>query len=416
MTTVRSKGFARRLRGHVDFRTVAGCGLLTLLLVPSGISHWRLDGDPRPPSAAEVGAAAGQVSRRQAALGADQKKLSAANAQLTALQTQAEVLTNRYDQALVNEQQALAAYQITQGRLSGAERAERVSRRQVGNFAAEEFESGVGFNSASAMLGDVHGPQAYLNQVGLGQVLAQYGTDTLAANQANAAVARVFRIQAHDLLVAQQADVRAANDLKLAVQAAVTRQLDFVQADKTAAGTAAAQLAAAQAHEASLQAARQAALAAEAAAQATTAGGPSSTVQAPSWAWSSGASATQGDVAANWALSQLGKPYLWGGSGPGAFDCSGLTMQAWAHAGVPLLHYTGYQWAEGPHVPIDQLQRGDLVFFATNTSDPATIHHVGIYIGNGMMVDAPYTGAFIRIDSINAPGGLIGAVRPAASA
>jgi cell wall-associated NlpC family hydrolase len=416
VTTVRSKGFARRLRGHVDFRTVAGCGLLTLLLVPSGISHWRLDGDPRPPSAAEVGAAAGQVSRRQAALGADQKKLSAANAQLTALQTQAEVLTNRYDQALVNEQQALAAYQITQGRLSGAERAERVSRRQVGNFAAEEFESGVGFNSASAMLGDVHGPQAYLNQVGLGQVLAQYGTDTLAANQANAAVARVFRIQAHDLLVAQQADVRAANDLKLAVQAAVTRQLDFVQADKTAAGTAAAQLAAAQAHEASLQAARQAALAAEAAAQATTAGGPSSTVQAPSWAWSSGASATQGDVAANWALSQLGKPYLWGGSGPGAFDCSGLTMQAWAHAGVPLLHYTGYQWAEGPHVPIDQLQRGDLVFFATNTSDPATIHHVGIYIGNGMMVDAPYTGAFIRIDSINAPGGLIGAVRPAASA
>jgi cell wall-associated NlpC family hydrolase len=81
---------------------------------------------------------------------------------------------------------------------------------------------------------------------------------------------------------------------------------------------------------------------------------------------------------------------------------------------VPLLHYTGYQWAEGPHVPIDQLQRGDLVFFATNTSDPATIHHVGIYIGNGMMVDAPYTGAFVRIDPIDFPG-LIGAIRPAAS-
>jgi cell wall-associated NlpC family hydrolase len=390
-----------------------------VLLAPSEVSSWRLAGAAwldggRPPSAAQIGAAAGQVSRRQAALGAEQKKLSAANAQLTALQTQAEVLANRYDQALVNEQQALSAYQVTQGRLSGAERAERVSRQQVGNFAAEEFEAGVGFDSASAMLGDQHGPQAYLNQAGLGQILAQYGTDTLAANQANAAVAKVFRIQAHDLLVAQQADLRAANDLKLAVQAAVARQVDFVRADKTAANTAAAQLAAAQAHEASLQAARQAALAAQASQQATSAGGPSSTVQAPNWAWSSGASATQGDVAANWALSQLGKPYLWGGAGPQAFDCSGLTMQAWAHAGVPLLHYTGYQWGEGPHVPLDQLQRGDLVFYATNTADPATIHHVGIYIGNGMMVDAPYTGAFVRIDPIGFPG-LIGAVRPAAS-
>ena len=118
-----------------------------LLLAPSGVSSWRLVGAAwfdggRPPSAAQIGAAAGQVSRRQAALGAVQKKLSAANAQLTALQTQAEVLANRYDQALVNEQQALSAYQVTQGRLSGAERAERVSRQQVGNFAAEEFESG----------------------------------------------------------------------------------------------------------------------------------------------------------------------------------------------------------------------------------------------------------------------------------
>jgi cell wall-associated NlpC family hydrolase len=64
-------------------------------------------------------------------------------------------------------------------------------------------------------------------------------------------------------------------------------------------------------------------------------------------------------------------------------------------------------------VALDQLRRGDLLFYATNTSDPSTIHHVGIYLGGGMMVDAPYTGAFVRIDSIYAPGGLIGAVRPA---
>jgi cell wall-associated NlpC family hydrolase len=88
-------------------------------------------------------------------------------------------------------------------------------------------------------------------------------------------------------------------------------------------------------------------------------------------------------------------------------------MVAWEQAGVDLLHYTGYQWQEGPHVPLDQLQRGDLVFYATDTSDPGTIHHVGIYIGNGEMVDAPYTGAYVRIDSIYQPGLMSTGVDPA---
>ena len=87
-------------------------------------------------------------------------------------------------------------------------------------------------------------------------------------------------------------------------------------------------------------------------------------------------------------------------------------MVAWAHAGVALLHYTGDQWVEGVHVSLGSLQRGDLLFFATDNSDPATIHHVGIYIGGGDMVDAPYTGVDVRIDSIDAPGVPIGAVRP----
>jgi peptidoglycan DL-endopeptidase CwlO len=137
-------------------------------------------------------------------------------------------------------------------------------------------------------------------------------------------------------------------------------------------------------------------------------------VVAPAWASDAGASVAQGNVAANWALSQLGKPYQWGAAGPNSYDCSGLALQAWARAGVRLLHWTGFQWVSGPHVPLAELRRGDLVFFATNTADPATIHHVGIYIGHGLMVDAPYTGAFVEIDSIYAVGGLIGATRPAA--
>jgi cell wall-associated NlpC family hydrolase len=117
--------------------------------------------------------------------------------------------------------------------------------------------------------------------------------------------------------------------------------------------------------------------------------------------------------AVKFAYRQVGKPYQWGGAGPYSYDCSGLAMVAWAHAGVQIAHWTGYQWDSGPHVPLDQLRRGDLVFFATNTADPDTIHHVGIYLGNGMMIDAPYTGAVVRVESIDNPGGLIGAVRPA---
>ena len=87
-------------------------------------------------------------------------------------------------------------------------------------------------------------------------------------------------------------------------------------------------------------------------------------------------------------------------------------MVAWSHAGVALLHYTGDQWVEGVHVPLGALQRGDLLFYATNNADPATIHHVGIYIGGSNMVDAPYTGVNVRIDGMYAPGTPIGAVRP----
>jgi len=397
---------------------IIACGLLAALSLPVIPSRWRLDANPNPPSQGQISAAENQARQRQAALGAQQGHLSAAAAALAQLQVQAEVLTERYDKVQVDEQRAAAAYRVAQTRLKYAQQANDASQRRLADLAAEEFESGGGFDSMTSMLGDANGPQGYLNEVGIGQVLAQYGTDTLAESQADDVVAKVFRNQAHDLLAAEQADLRAARDLKLAIQAAVARQLAFVQADKDKRNKLAHDLATARAHVAALQAARRAALAAEAAAAAAraaaAAGAPEGPSQVPSWAWGSGASASQGNIAANWALTQLGKPYLWGGAGPDAYDCSGLTMMAWAQAGVQLLHYTGYQWEEGPHVPLDDLQRGDLLFYATDNSDPATIHHVGIYIGDGMMVDAPYTGAFVRIDSIYQPGIPIGAVDPAA--
>jgi cell wall-associated NlpC family hydrolase len=196
-----------------------------------------------------------------------------------------------------------------------------------------------------------------------------------------------------------------------------------VQADQAQRSKMATELATAQAHEAALvsarraylaaQAAQRAYLAAQAAQRAAAAAAAESSNASPAWSASSGASANQGDIAANWALTQIGKPYQWGGAGPDSYDCSGLAMVAWEQAGVQLAHYTGYQWESGPEVPLDQLQRGDLVFYATDTSDPGTIHHVGIYIGNGQMVDAPYTGAYVRIDSIYQPGLMDAAIDPA---
>lgn len=406
---------------------VIACGVLLVLSIPVALPRWQLEGNPKPPSQAQINAAENKAKQQQAALGAQQGKLSSANAQLASLQVQAEVLTQRYDQTLVDEQRAATAYRVTEARLKYAQQAQDAGQQQLARLAASEFESGGGFGPMTSMLGNASGPQGYLNGVGLGQVLAQNGTDTVAQAQANDVVAGAFRKQAHDLLVAEQSDLAAANHLKLAVQAAVTRQQAFVRASQAKRNSLAQQVASAQAHVAALKSARQAALAAAAAAAAakaaaqasagtsagTSAGSTQGSTTGPSWASSSGASASQGDVAANWALSQLGKPYQWGAAGPQTYDCSGLTMVAWAHAGVSLLHYTGYQWDEGPHVPLDQLQRGDLLFYATNNSDPDTIHHVGIYIGNGMMVDAPFTGALVRVDSIYQPGTPIGAVRPA---
>ncbi|WP_229803257.1 C40 family peptidase [Planobispora rosea] len=98
--------------------------------------------------------------------------------------------------------------------------------------------------------------------------------------------------------------------------------------------------------------------------------------------------------AARWALTQQLKPYVWGAEGPNGFDCSGLVMWAYQKVGISLPHYTGDQWTAGTRISKEQLRPGDLVFFYSD------LHHVGIYIGGGLMVHAPRTGDVIHIAPI----------------
>jgi cell wall-associated NlpC family hydrolase len=102
-------------------------------------------------------------------------------------------------------------------------------------------------------------------------------------------------------------------------------------------------------------------------------------------------------AAIEFALAEVGKPYVWGATGPNTYDCSGLILRAFQAAGINLPRVSRQQFYAGGHVPISHAQAGDLLFYATDPSDPTTIHHVVLYLGDGRMVEAPYTGERVRV-------------------
>jgi len=101
--------------------------------------------------------------------------------------------------------------------------------------------------------------------------------------------------------------------------------------------------------------------------------------------------------AIRFALAEVGKPYVWGATGPNTYDCSGLMLRAFQAAGIDLPRVSWQQFQAGGHVPVKQAQPGDLLFYATDPNDPATIHHVMLYMGDGQMVEAPYSGESVRV-------------------
>ncbi len=110
-------------------------------------------------------------------------------------------------------------------------------------------------------------------------------------------------------------------------------------------------------------------------------------------------------AAVEYAMAQVGDSYVYGAAGPSAFDCSGLTMMAWAQAGVGLPHSSSAQYSSGPHIAMSDLQPGDLVFYYS------PISHVGMYIGNGMIVHAANPGTGVVVSSVTSMP-YTGAVRP----
>jgi cell wall-associated NlpC family hydrolase len=121
----------------------------------------------------------------------------------------------------------------------------------------------------------------------------------------------------------------------------------------------------------------------------------------------SGPTSTQAEKAVAFAYEQLGKPYVWGATGPDSFDCSGLAQAAWSSAGVAIPRTTYEQWAALPHISTSALEPGDLLYFDG-------IGHVAIYVGNNEIIDAPQTGR--DVEKIPLAGwyasSLVGAARP----
>ncbi|MDF5758905.1 C40 family peptidase [Spongiactinospora sp. TRM90649] len=365
--------------------------------------------DPGP-SADEVAEARRAVRERAGRLGTVTAELATARARLKSLDADAERLVEAYNGEVVRlasaERDSLAAAE----RLRAADARFAESRAAVAALAAQSY-GGVDLTRPMAAVigaGGGGGLPGYLHQASVLQHLSGAQAEVLDRMRDAQEVAAIMRGQAAQAYDERQRAAGRAEAAKATAQAALTRQQEETEGLRQRVDVIQTRLDEARSEADRMARARAAARerAALQAAQAAVTG--TATVKAAR----GGASAERGDIAANWALTQLGKPYVWAADGPDTYDCSGLTMRAWERAGVRLDHWTGTQWTSGPHVPLDSLRRGDLLFFGRVTANPGDIHHVGMYIGNEMMIHAPQTGDVVRVAPMWRDD-LVGATRPA---
>jgi len=372
--------------------------------------------DPVYPSAGEVKAAKAAVGNKAAQIAVVERQLAASNARLVKVQTAAEVAAEKYNLARVLLQQRTDAAKTAEERAAAAQKTAGIASEKLGQFAASDYMRGGNLDQLDVFLSS-KGPQDLLDRAAAVQLISHIRDRNLLDASVSSAVAGSLRRQAAQARAQQLAAELTAESAKTAAQA---------QADLAAVETAKiqsqqkamiVQLATLRRTSVTLERQRQAGLKAKAEAEARAAALAAARARAAAWAAAqrqaaAAARAAGLQVPANqpaggvsaviaFAQGQIGKPYVWGASGPYSFDCSGLTLMAWAQAGVNLLHYTGFQWAETRRVPLSQLQPGDLVFYGV---DGPNSHHVGLYVGNGVMINAPHTGALVRYDNIYAFG------------
>ncbi|MFC4118593.1 C40 family peptidase [Nonomuraea zeae] len=363
-----------------------GAGLLacwlTVALCPP------VEADPAP-SARDVKKAREVARDRKKDLGAANVELAVAKSRLGDLAAGVERLVEAYNGEMVRLRYAEERHAQARARLAAADAEVGRAREAVALLAAESYRGLTPMQPVVGMMIDQGDADGFLHRAGvLGQLWDERAA-ILARMRDAQEVASILRAQAAGAYAIQQAASERARQAKIAAEAAVARQRRETRGLRARTEVLQRQLDAARSRAERLARRRAAAV---------------------SLAGLSGGSA-MGDLAANWALTQLGKPYVWAAAGPDTYDCSGLTMRAWEQVGVRLDHWTGTQWSAGPHVPMDQLRRGDLLFFGYVSGDPGSIHHVGIYVGRGQMVHAPQTGDVVRVASIWR-GDLVGATRP----
>ncbi|MDI5971373.1 NlpC/P60 family protein [Streptomyces sp. SL13] len=304
-------------------------------------------------------------------------------AKVDALNHQADTATQRYNQA-----QATTGHQRTKANAllnqvaAGAEQL-NATRRTLGEYAAAQYRTnGLGPTATLLLSND---PQAFFDSENLLKRGAAQQSKVLTRYEDQMAATARQRTQASQSLLTLQTaqqkldtDRRAVQD-KLRQAQTLLNSLNRQQKERLA----------------QLQAQREAAARASAARLA-----------AASHATSSASYATKAARAIAFAKAQLGKPYVWGATGPNSYDCSGLVQAAWAAAGVTLPRTTWDQVDVGTRVAISDLEPGDLVFYYSDIS------HVAMYIGDGEMIQAPHTGAVIDIQPVTEMP-IYGATRPA---
>ncbi len=329
-----------------------------------------------------VVAGLGAVLVPQTGSAAPRPTLDQVRAQLAALGAQGEVAQEQLNQTRV----ALAAGQrvLTQvnARVARSQALVDAAQAQVGVLASAAYRSGGVDQTLELLLAD--NPTQFLEQMtALDQVSSQQ-TQTLRA----AAVAQQ-RLAQDKLAAAQQVK------LLRKLYAAATAQAQAVQAAQRKLNALLA----------SLTAAQQAALRASARAAAMARASSHTSRSHIRYGGGGSYSGSIGGRVVAYAMSKVGDSYSWGATGPNSFDCSGLTMRAYAQAGISLPHSSSAQFGSGRHISLGNLQPGDLVFFYS------PIHHVGIFIGGGMIVHAANPGEGVTTAPLDSMP-YSGAVRP----